>query len=84
MVDPKEPHRFEWVRVPRTPLREAIIAASKPRVKDPGSRLLNTMIDLVFTKEELASSTGLGLKGANKSRCLDKEKVAAIKGTKKV
>ena len=52
----------------------------KAQSERPWFRLFNTMMDLVFTKEELASSTQLGLKGTNKSRCLDKEKVAAIKG----
>ena len=53
--------------------------ATQARTKSHADYLLNGLIDIVFEKEELATSSWLGLRGAGKDSSLSKIKVDAIR-----
>ncbi|XP_069494458.1 uncharacterized protein [Ambystoma mexicanum] len=77
IVDPTLPERFASVTVDKQHLRRLLMAADG-RVKKHAAFLLNGLIKLLFKKEELARSDGLGLRG-KKSNSLDQVKVDAMR-----
>ena len=58
--DANDPEKYSGVRVTRSGYREMVKSAS--RAKNKGSKLLNEAWGLLFTKEELANSSGMGLR----------------------
>ena len=69
VTDPKNPDKYATVRVSRTGYHSVITRAW--HAKDSKcKRLLNEALDLVFTKEELANSKGMGLRKEKRpNRC---------------
>ena len=49
------------------------------QAKRPGIAMVNGLIDLLFSREELKDSSGQGLRG-NKDKALNQDKVSALKG----
>ena len=79
--DPQDPSLYQNVLVDRRKLSHAVLTASQSST--PAFALLNSVIDLVFTFDELASAQGMGLRksqSAKKVNFLDRTKVQAIKG----
>ena len=61
VTDPKDPEKYATVRVARIGYRTMITRACHAK-KHKSKKLLNEALDLVFTREELAKSTGMGLR----------------------
>lgn len=79
--DPSDPQKYATIRVSRAGYRIMISRASKS--KESCKKLLNEALDLIFTKDELANSSGMGLRKDKKrpnNRPLDPLKIAAIIG----
>lgn len=78
--DPNNPGKFDSVFVDKIRERQAIILAESS--KKPAMTLLNSILGCVFKDEELASSSGLGLRksGDDKKPPLNKLNVDAVRG----
>ncbi|XP_033856919.3 uncharacterized protein LOC117400729 [Acipenser ruthenus] len=77
IVDPNDPDRYADVLVESNKLHNVLKKAREQKTQQGGC-LLNGIIDLVFSPQELAESHGLGLKGKDKEeKALDKIKVSA-------
>ncbi|XP_030850521.1 uncharacterized protein LOC105438999 isoform X2 [Strongylocentrotus purpuratus] len=79
--DPSDPNRYAHIRVSRVGYRTMVHKAS--RAKDGAKKLMNNALDLVFSREQLAASSGMGLRkekdaGATVPHPLDAVKIAAI------
>ena len=83
MRDPDNPTKYDGILVSKEGYRNMITRAEKNK-KDPGTVLQQGAIDLVFTKTELASCSGLGLRKEKKmdqdKKPLDSLKVQAVMG----
>ena len=83
LCDPRDPGLYAGVLVDSMALYQAVQKASKSN--KPAHTLLNQVINLVFSRNELASCSGLGIrpKGGAKTphiSALDATKVAALHG----
>ncbi len=58
LKDPRNPEKFASVLVPREGYRKMLGRAEK--AKDPARKLMNDVIDLLLTRDELARSGGMG------------------------
>lgn len=77
--DPSNPGKFDSVLVDKIRERQAIILAESS--KKPAMTLLNSILSCVFKEEELANSSGLGLrKRDDKKPPLNKLKMDAVRG----
>lgn len=82
--DPSDPNRYAHIRVSRVGYRTMVHKAS--RAKDGAKKLMNDALDLVFSREQLAASSGMGLRKekdagrATGPHPLDAVKIAAILG----
>uniref|UniRef100_A0A8W8MD62 BEN domain-containing protein n=1 Tax=Magallana gigas TaxID=29159 RepID=A0A8W8MD62_MAGGI len=78
--DPNNPGKFDSVFVDKIRERQAIILAESS--KKPAMTLLNSILGCVFKDEELAGSSGLGLRksGDDKKPPLNKLNVDAVRG----
>ena len=61
--DTTDPNKYAGVRVTRSGYREMVKKASK--AKNKSSKLLNEALQFLFTKQELANSSGMGLRKDN-------------------
>nr|XP_014354266.1 PREDICTED: uncharacterized protein LOC102347417 isoform X2 [Latimeria chalumnae] len=77
IIDPDDPDRYAHILVDPMKLHN-VLKKAREQKSNQESCLLNGVIDLVFTFQELAESHGLGLKGKDKEdKALDRVKVAA-------
>lgn len=80
IVDPKNPGKFNTVRVDKTKERHALLLAET--AKKPAMTLLNGILSCVFRDEELSKSSGLGLRKTSDDMkpALNKLKIEAVRG----
>ncbi|CAM2106658.1 unnamed protein product [Caretta caretta] len=77
IVDPDNPERYSQVLVDPNKLYNVVKKAQEQKSHQEVS-LLNGLIDLVFSTQELAVAHGLGLKGKDKEeKALNRVKVSA-------
>ena len=74
---PGNEEKYKEVKVSGLGLAALLQTAGQAR--KPAIALLNGLVELVFSKEELIKSSGQGLRG-NKENALNPEKLAAMKG----
>ncbi|XP_074981302.1 uncharacterized protein LOC142071023 isoform X2 [Caretta caretta] len=80
IVDPDNPERYSQVLVDPNKLYNVVKKAQEQKSHQEVS-LLNGLIDLVFSTQELAVAHGLGLKGKDKEeKALNRVKVSACEG----